>query len=81
MEYIHVTKVGGPGTGFHLEGFPDGVKVIALTDPKAIRVAHLVLHLTDLGSENGDILLRSLAADLHMGHPAGCYPQIEHRNR
>jgi len=34
--------------GFHVEGFPDAVKVIALGGPKARRLADLALHRKDL---------------------------------
>lgn len=34
--------------GFHVEGFPDAVKLIKLDDPKAKRLADLALHHADL---------------------------------
>ena len=48
MEYIEITKPAEPGTGFHIEGYPDGLKVVALSDPRATRVAAMVLHLSDV---------------------------------
>jgi len=33
---------------FHLEGFPDAVKIVRLTGPKAQRLADLMLHQEDL---------------------------------
>lgn len=48
MEHLTLSKPGGPGSGFHVEGFPEAVKVAALTGAKAKRIAHLVLHLGDL---------------------------------
>ena len=48
MEYLGLSKPGGPGSGFHLEGFPGAVKVVALTGGKARRLAHLALHVADL---------------------------------
>jgi hypothetical protein len=48
MKHISIGQPGGPGTNLQFEGFPDAVKVVALTDPCASRVAHLVLHITDL---------------------------------
>jgi hypothetical protein len=37
-----------PGRGFHIEGFPDSVKVVALRDANAMKVAALTLHRRDL---------------------------------
>lgn len=48
MEYLTISKLGGPGSGFHVEGFPGAVKVATLRGPKARRLAHLALHLNDL---------------------------------
>ena len=48
MDYLCLSKPGGPGSGFHLEGFPDAVKVVALTGAKPTQLAHLALHCADL---------------------------------
>ncbi len=48
MEHIEVSKPGGPGSGFHVEGFPEAVKVVGLKGANAKRIAHLVLHFGDL---------------------------------
>ena len=45
MEKFEITKVDG---GFHVEGFPDAVKLIRLDGPKAKRLADLALHRSDL---------------------------------
>ena len=45
MEYFTITKTDD---GFHIEGFPDAVKVIRLVGPKAKRLSHLALHKHDL---------------------------------
>lgn len=37
-----------PGKGLHIEGFPDAVKVIKLSDRKARRLSDLALHHLDL---------------------------------
>jgi hypothetical protein len=50
MEYLTISKQGGPSSGFHIEGFPDAVKVGRLTGPKARRLSHLALHLGDFRS-------------------------------
>lgn len=45
MEHYPVTRVD---EGLHIEGFPDAVKLIALNDSKAHRIADLLLHRHDL---------------------------------
>lgn len=45
MEYLSLIKTN---EGFHIEGFPDAVKVIKLECPKARRLASMVLHMHDL---------------------------------
>ena len=45
MEHFEITKTS---EGFHIEGFPDAVKVIRLDGPKAQRLADLALHKADL---------------------------------
>jgi hypothetical protein len=45
MEYFDITKTPA---GFHIEGFPDALKVIRLDGPKARRLADLSLHKADL---------------------------------
>ncbi len=45
MDYLDVSL--GP-SGFHIEGFPDAVKVIGLKGPKARRLSDLALHRADL---------------------------------
>ena len=45
MENFSITKTKG---GFHIEGFPDAVKVVRITGPKAQRLASLALHRSDL---------------------------------
>jgi hypothetical protein len=45
MEQFDITKTD---TGFHIEGFPEAVKVIRVEGPKARRLADLELHRTDL---------------------------------
>ena len=63
MENFSVTKTE---RGFHIEGFPDAVKVIRLDGPKARRVADLALHKADL-----DFALECLAAiDNAPPHPS-----------
>lgn len=48
MENLKISKSGGPGSGFQIEGFPEAVKVVVLKDAIAKRISHLVLHLGDL---------------------------------
>ncbi len=48
MESLKISKLGGPGSGFHIEGFPDAVKVAMLDGSKARRLTHLALHRADL---------------------------------
>jgi hypothetical protein len=38
----------GPGSGFRIEGYPDAVKVIALSGADAANLSDLALHLRDL---------------------------------
>jgi hypothetical protein len=45
MESFEITKTAA---GFHIEGFPDAVKVIRIEGPKARRLADLALHRADL---------------------------------
>jgi hypothetical protein len=45
MEHYSVTRTDN---GLHIEGFPDGIKVIALDNPKARRISDLLLHKQDL---------------------------------
>ncbi len=45
MEHFEITKTP---EGFHIEGFPDAVKVLRLDGPKAQRLADLALHKADL---------------------------------
>lgn len=45
MEHFKITKTP---EGFHIEGFPDAVKVLRLDGPKAQRLADLDLHRADL---------------------------------
>lgn len=45
MEQFQFSQRDG---GIHIEGFPDAVKVIALNDKKAERLAHMALHKSDL---------------------------------
>jgi len=54
MEHFSITKTA---QGFHIEGFPDAVKVLRLTGPKSERLADLALHKADL-----DFALEYLAA-------------------
>ena len=45
MEHFQITKTP---EGFHIEGFPDAVKVLRLHGPNAQRLADLALHRADL---------------------------------
>ena len=54
MEHFSITKTA---QGFHIEGFPDAVKVLRITGPKSQRLADLALHKADL-----DFTLECLAA-------------------
>jgi hypothetical protein len=45
MEDLAITKTGN---AFHVEGFPDAVKVLKITGPKSRRLADLALHNVDL---------------------------------
>jgi hypothetical protein len=45
MEYFPITKTA---QGFHIEGFPDAVKVLGISGPKSRRLADLALHKSDL---------------------------------
>lgn len=48
MRKLGVTMPGGTGSGFQLEGHPDGVRFVALNDQRSNEVAHLALHFDDL---------------------------------
>jgi hypothetical protein len=54
MEHFSITKTA---QGFHIEGFPDAVKVLRIAGPKSRRLADLALHKADL-----DFALECLAA-------------------
>ena len=54
MEHFSITKTA---QGFHIEGFPDAVKVLRITGQKGRRLADLALHEADL-----DFTLEFLAA-------------------
>ena len=45
MEYFSITKTD---EGFHVEGFPNAVKVLRISGPKAKRLSNLALHKDDL---------------------------------
>lgn len=45
MESYSITKIGET---FHIDGFPDAVKLLALSSPNAKRLADLFLHRSDL---------------------------------
>jgi hypothetical protein len=45
MEHFDIKKTP---EGFHIEGFPDAVKIIRIDGPKARRLADLALHRADL---------------------------------
>ncbi len=45
MEHFSITKTA---QGFHIEGFPDAIKVLRITGPKSQRLADLALHNADL---------------------------------
>lgn len=45
MEHFDIKKTP---EGFHIEGFPDAVKIIRIDGPKARRIADLALHRADL---------------------------------
>lgn len=45
MEHLSISKIE---QGFHIEGFPDAVKVLRITGPKSQRLADLALHKADL---------------------------------
>lgn len=50
MEHFSLSEVDGR---LLIEGFPDAVAVVALSGPKARRIADLALHKTDLEFANG----------------------------
>lgn len=52
MENLNITKTAG---GFHIEGFPNAVKIIQIDQPQSKKLADLFLHKTDL-----EFALRSL---------------------
>lgn len=54
MEHFPITKTA---QGFHVEGFPDAVKVLRITGPKSQRLADLALQKADL-----DFSLKCLSA-------------------
>jgi len=54
MEHFSITKTG---EGFHIEGFPDAIRVLRITGPKSQRLRDLALHKADL-----DFALESLEA-------------------
>jgi hypothetical protein len=54
MERFSITKAGDV---FHIDGFPDAVKVLRITGPKSQRLADLALHRADL-----DFVLECLVA-------------------
>jgi hypothetical protein len=62
MEYFSITKTA---EGFHIEGFPDAVKVLRLSGPKSQRLADLALHKADL-----DFALECLEAINHQPEDA-----------
>jgi hypothetical protein len=62
MEYFSITKTAD---GFHIEGFPDAVKVLRLSGPKSQRLADLALHKADL-----DFALECLEAINHQPEDA-----------
>ena len=45
MEHFEITKTAD---GFHIEGFPDAVRVLRIPGPKSRRLADLALHKVDL---------------------------------
>ena len=45
MEHFSITKTA---QGFHIEGFPEAVKVLSISGPKVRRLADLALHKSDL---------------------------------
>ena len=45
MEDFSITK---SAQGFHIEGFPEAVKVLRISGPKSQRLADLALHKSDL---------------------------------
>jgi len=45
MEHFEITKTN---EGFHIEGFPEAVKVLGIKGPNARRLANLTLHKADL---------------------------------
>ena len=45
MEYFPLSKTDA---GLHVDGFPDAIKVLKITGPKAKRLADLALHTNDL---------------------------------
>lgn len=57
MEHFSITKTA---KGFHVEGFPDAVKVLRMTGAKSQRLADLALHRADL-----DFALECLEAINH----------------
>lgn len=58
MEHFAITKTA---EGFHIEGFPDAIKVLRITGPKSRRLADLALHKADL-----DFALECLSAINHV---------------
>jgi hypothetical protein len=60
-----------PIDGFHIEGFPDAIKVIKVTGPQAQRLSDLALHRSDL--DFADECLNSINA--MSGHPSSEFLQ------
>ncbi|GAB2947926.1 hypothetical protein [Aquaspirillum soli] len=50
MEHYTISQTD---TGFHIDGFPDGVKLIGINGPEAKRLADLSLHKEDLEFADG----------------------------
>jgi hypothetical protein len=87
MEYFSISKTS---QGFHVEGFPDAVKVLRIRGPKAQRLADLALHKEDLDftiecleaintTPDKPYLLRQVLWQAAIVHYMKCFGQSESR--
>jgi len=87
MEHIEITKTVD---GFHVEGFPDAVRVLRIAGPKSRRLADLALHLVDLdftleclealnGTPDEPHIFRRVLWDSAIVHFIKCFGQSDSR--
>lgn len=87
MEHFSITKTP---EGFHVEGFPNAVKVVRIAGPKAQRLADLALHKVDLDftlecleainkTPDEPYLLREVLWQAAIVHYIKCFGQSESR--